>query len=67
MVENGDVGRHLTIDLGFLGEGKYEMVSFSDVHRRDGCRREVKSVTGKDAVPLALRSAGGWAARLTKK
>lgn len=66
-VENGDAGKHLTIDFSFLGDGKYEMVFFSDIHRCDGCKKEQKVVTKKGSVALSIRSAGGWAARFSKK
>ena len=60
--------RDLTLDLSFLGPGRYEAVVFRDGVNADrdatDYKREVISVSAQDKLPLKLSNGGGWAARI---
>lgn len=62
--------RKISIDLTFLGEGKYRAILFEDGVNadRDGTdyiRKEI-TVTSKDHMEISMASGGGWAARFEK-
>ena len=60
--------RTLTLDLSFLGEGRFTMDSWSDGINADrnasDYRKETRSVTRRDRVELKLAPGGGYAARI---
>jgi alpha-glucosidase len=62
--------RDLSIDLSFLGEGKYRAVIFEDGVNADrdatDYRKRIMTVTSADKMYLKLASGGGWAARFEK-
>jgi alpha-glucosidase len=62
--------RDITVDLSFLGEGKYKAILFEDGANagKDGTdysRKEI-TVTAKDKLPVKMATGGGWAARFEK-
>ncbi|HTD41638.1 MAG TPA: glycoside hydrolase family 97 protein [Mucilaginibacter sp.] len=62
--------RKISIDLSFLGDGKYKAILFEDGLNadRDGTdyiRKEI-TVTSKDRLEISMASGGGWAARFEK-
>jgi alpha-glucosidase len=63
--------RDITIDLSFLGEGKYRAILFEDGVNagRDGTDyvRKVVNVTSKDKLAIQMASGGGWAARFERE
>ena len=63
--------RDLTIDLSFLGEGKYKAILFEDGinANRDAADYTTKTitVTAKDKLTIKMASGGGWAARFEKE
>ena len=58
--------RSLTVDLSFLGEGKYEIEIMQDgINAEISCndyKRIVKQVTKNDKLNINLAKGGGWAA-----
>jgi alpha-glucosidase len=65
----GDWEPHdITIDLSFLGPGKYEAEFFSDGVNADkeatDFVRDVKKVSSVDRLDIHLAHGGGWAARI---
>ena len=68
-VENGAKERHVEFDLGFLGEGKWSVVSFCDdpSGRLDACERKARGVSSNDFVKLDLRGCGGFVAMVEKE
>jgi alpha-glucosidase len=60
--------RTLTLDLSFLGAGRYTMDSWVDGINADrngmDYRRETRAVTRGDQVQLTLAPSGGFAARI---
>lgn len=71
---NGDVGRALKIDLCFLGDGKWKMLSFGDGAEHDkwgnwklnDCTKTERVVTSGDVLDVAMRDGGGLAARFSR-
>ena len=63
--------RTLTLDLSFLGKGRYTLDSWSDGTNaeRNGSdyRKETRSVTRADRVELKLASGGGYVARIRRR
>ena len=63
-----DAARTLTLDLSFLGNGRYTMDSWNDGINADrnasDYRKESRVVTRADHVELKLAPGGGYAARL---
>ena len=63
--------RTLTLDLSFLGNGRYTLDSWSDGTNaeRNGSdyRKETRSVTRADRVELKLASGGGYVARIRRR
>lgn len=62
--------RKISIDLSFLGEGKYKAILFedgvnADRDATDYVRKEI-TVTAKDHLEISMASGGGWAARFEK-
>ena len=62
--------RKISIDLSFLGEGKYKAIIFedgvnADRDATDYIRKEA-TVTAKDHLEISMASGGGWAARFEK-
>lgn len=72
---NGDVARTMKIDLAFLGDGRWTMLSFGDgtEHDRWGnlklndCTKTERAVTSSDIVHVNMCDGGGFAARFVKK
>lgn len=62
--------RDLTIDLSFLGTGKYRAVIFEDgvnaVKDATDYKRVVRTVTAGDKLNIHMSSGGGWSARFEK-
>lgn len=62
--------RDLTVDLSFLGDGKYKATLFEDGINadKDGTDYTTKTitVTAKDKLNIKMASGGGWAARFEK-
>jgi alpha-glucosidase len=62
--------REVTIDLSFLGVGRYRAVLFEDGVNADrdatDYKRTVVTVTAKDKLTVKMASGGGWAARFEK-
>ncbi len=63
--------REITIDLSFLGDGKYKAIIFEDGlnANHDGTdyvRKEI-TVTSADKLTVKMASGGGWAARFEKE
>ena len=60
--------RTLTLDLGFLGNGRYTMDTWSDGINADrnasDYRKETRTVTRTERVPVVLAPGGGFAARI---
>ncbi|GAB3637303.1 glycoside hydrolase family 97 protein [Hymenobacter arcticus] len=58
----------LTLDLSFLGPGRYEAVIFRDGINADrdatDYQREVVPVAASDQLKIKLSNGGGWAARI---
>ncbi|MDD6253714.1 MAG: glycoside hydrolase family 97 protein [Bacteroidales bacterium] len=67
---NGWDSRDLTLDLGFLGEGRWTMEIFRDGPNADRAardfRHEVVSVPADRKVTVHLAPGGGWTARITR-
>jgi len=63
--------RDLTVDLSFLGDGKYKAVIFEDGINagKDATDYTTKTitVTAKDKLTIKMASGGGWAARFEKE
>jgi alpha-glucosidase len=63
--------RDLTIDLSFLGEGKYRAVIFRDGMNADrdatDYKKETRDVKKGDQLTVRLMNGGGWAARIEKE
>ncbi|WP_394772255.1 glycoside hydrolase family 97 protein [Mucilaginibacter sp.] len=63
--------RDLTVDLSFLGEGKYKAVIFEDGLNagKDATDYTTKTitVTAKDKLTIKMASGGGWAARFDRE
>ena len=63
--------RDLTLDLGFLGEGDWEMEIFRDGINADRAARDYKhetvTVPSDKKVKIHMAPGGGWTARITKK
>lgn len=61
----------LTLDLAFLGEGRYEAVVFRDGVNADrdatDYAREVVPVSAQSKLKIKLSNGGGWAARIYRK
>ena len=68
-VENGADARRLKVDLSFLGDGEYELVSFADKRggHIDDWRRETRTVTAKDRLDIGCKPIGGYVARLRRR
>ena len=67
-VVNGNDGRTLPLDLGFLGKGSYRIEQFADKSDRpDAWNRSQGEVTAKSQISVTLRPDGGYVARITKK
>jgi alpha-glucosidase len=68
---SGSTARTLTLDLSFLGDGRYTMDSWSDGINADRIgmdyRREKRTVTARDRMELRLAPGGGFAARLRRE
>ncbi|MEI9947392.1 MAG: glycoside hydrolase family 97 catalytic domain-containing protein [Chitinophagaceae bacterium] len=62
--------RAIILDLSFLSDGEYEAEIFSDgVNANKNAtdyKREVKTVSAKDKLTIAMQSGGGWVARVRK-
>ena len=60
--------RRLTLDLGFLGAGRFTMDSWADGVNADrnamDYRKETRMVTRDDRVQVQLAPGGGFAARI---
>jgi alpha-glucosidase len=60
--------RDITIDLSFLGQGKFEAEIFKDGMNADkdatDYKKEVKKVSAIDKLSIHLSGGGGWAARI---
>ena len=66
-VINGVTPRRETLDLSFLGEGKYRLVELTDNRdRNDAFTRSVLKVCNKDKVIAPLRRDGGYVAWITR-
>ena len=65
------MARTLTLDLSFLGNGRYTLDSWSDGTNADrngsDYRKETRSVTRADRVELKLAAGGGYVARLRRR
>ncbi|WP_370362923.1 glycoside hydrolase family 97 C-terminal domain-containing protein [Mucilaginibacter flavidus] len=63
--------RDLTVDLSFLGDGKYKAVIFEDGLNagKDATDYTTKTitVTAKDKLTIKMASGGGWAARFDRE
>jgi alpha-glucosidase len=63
--------RTLTLDLSFLGTGRYTMDSWSDGINADrngtDYKRETRAVSASDKLPIALAPGGGFVARIRRK
>lgn len=63
--------RTLSLDLSFLGEGRYTLDSWSDGINADrnasDYRKETRSVTRADRVEVRLAPGGGYAARIRRQ
>ena len=63
--------RTLTIDLSFLGEGRYEAVIFSDGVNAErnaiDYKKETRTIKAGDKLNIRLAAGGGWTARITRK
>ena len=72
---NGSTARSVKVDLGFLGDGRWEMLAFADGRKRDkwgnwrldDCTRIARIVSTTDSIDIAMRSGGGFAARFVKE
>jgi alpha-glucosidase len=62
--------RDITIDCGFLGSGKFQMVQWADGVNADknatDYARGTKAVTSADRLSIHLAPGGGWVARIAK-
>ena len=62
--------REITMDLSFLGEGKYKAILFEDGlnagNDATDYKRTVITVDAKDKLSIKMTSGGGWAARFEK-
>jgi alpha-glucosidase len=62
--------RELELDLGFLGEGEWQMVAFADGANAERMasdyRRIEDAVSAGDRLTIKLAPAGGWAARFRR-
>lgn len=63
--------RDLTLDLSFLGEGRYEVTAFKDGANADRAARDYKKETftlpESRKIQIHLAPGGGYAARIIKK
>ena len=66
-----DSARSLTLDLSFLGDGRWTMDAWSDGINADrnamDFRKEVRAVSASDKLTLNLAPGGGWAGRFRKQ
>ena len=65
-VMSNEASRNLTLDLGFLGRGTFEMEYIRDginagMHAED-YKKETRTVRSQDKIEIELAPAGGWAA-----
>jgi alpha-glucosidase len=62
--------RTITVDLSFLGSGKYSATIFEDGinadHDATDYKRSVITVTSSDKLNIKMASGGGWSARFEK-
>ena len=62
--------RELSVDLSFLGKGRYKADIFQDGPNADrygeDFKRVSQRVTAKDSLTIQLAPGGGWVARLTR-
>jgi alpha-glucosidase len=62
--------RTLTLDLSFLGTGRWTLDSWSDGINADrngmDYRKETRTVSAGDKLTLTLAPGGGWAGRFTR-
>lgn len=60
--------RDITIDLSFLGDGKFEAEVFKDGINADkeatDYKKEVRKISSADKLIIHLLGGGGWAARI---
>ena len=60
--------RELSIELSFLGEGKYKMISYKDGVNADRFARDYKKeiieVTSSSELKVEMAPGGGWVARI---
>ena len=67
-VENGAEVRKLSISLGFLEDGDYDMIAFADaVDRPDGYSISRRVVGRDEALDLKIRTKGGYVAWIRRK
>ena len=63
--------RDFTIDLSFLGDGKFRMTSWKDGMNADknakDCKMETSSVDKQSAVTIKMTTGGGFVARISKQ
>lgn len=61
--------RNFDIDLSFLGQGEYQMISMSDGVNADKFASDIKKqtskVTSQSKINVELAPSGGWVARIT--
>lgn len=67
-VINGAENQKLSIDLGFLGDGAWELTSLNDsADKPDAYDRKQSTVASNRRIELDLRASGGFAGRLVRK
>jgi len=63
--------RNLDVDFSFLADGNYEITIFRDGINADkeatDYKKEIRTISAKDKLKVALASGGGWAAIIKKK
>lgn len=68
---NNWTARELTVDLSFLGEGRFEALIFKDGlnadHAANDYQKEILTVTQNDSIKIHVAPGGGWAAKFIKK
>jgi len=61
--------RNFDIDLSFLGQGEYQMISMSDGVNADkfasDIKKQTRKVTKQSKINVELAPSGGWVARIT--
>jgi alpha-glucosidase len=66
-----DSARSLTLDLSFLGAGRWTMDAWSDGPNADrnamDFRKETRAVSASDRLTLQLAPGGGWAGRFRRQ